>query len=158
MTNPALLQTEVPAIDAFQDGDEAQSSASLTTRYVVDVINHVAEVHVSYALTRVEEVEKSIRRYDAWREGRVDGSRLKEACEFASFFAIELLQGSLSPRLSKQLRTMIALDFIIHVILENNLRSNIWRIEHDVPATFRLLNTADLTPDQLLTNFSLGKW
>lgn len=156
MTNTEWLQTEILTFDTLPNGNEPQPSG-LSTRYVADVIDHVARVHVSDAVAQVDAVEESIRRYELWREGS-NGSRLKEACEFASFFAIELLEGTLSPTPSKQLRTLIALDFIIHVILENNLRSNIWRIEYDVPATFRLLNTADVTPDQLLTSFNLGKW
>lgn len=156
MTNTEWLQTEVLTLDTLPNGDVPHPSR-LMTRYVADVIDHVARVHVLDAMVQVDAVEESIRHYELWREGS-NGSRLKEACEFASFFAIELLQGTLILTPSRQLRTLIALDFIIHVILENNLRSNIWRIEYDVPATFRLLSTADVMPDQLVTSFSLGKW
>lgn len=159
MTNAAQLQIEefTPTEDV-RNRRGPQSSTCLTKRYVADVINHVASVHVDYALVQIEDVENSVVRYELWREGRAGGSRLAEACEFASFFAVELMQETFGPMLSKQSRTLIAFDFIVHVVLETNLRSNVWRIEHDLPATFRLLGAADVTPDQLMTSFSLGKW
>jgi len=130
----------------------------LTPRYVSDVINHVASLHVGNALVRADRAQQSIQRYRSWRDSRTEAWHQAECCEFVSFFAVELVQGALSVAPCRQVRVRIALDFIIHVILENNLRSNIWRVEYDVRTAFMLLVSADATPDQLLTSFSVGKW
>jgi hypothetical protein len=137
---------------------ESAWCARLTTRYVADVVNHVAAVHVAETFCTEGAAGESLRRFLAWRsegEGRWAGV---EYCEFAAFFAFELARGPLGEAAAPCTRFRVALDFVTHVILEGNLASRVWRVEYDLREALAVLLTSEGTPDLMLETFRVSRW
>lgn len=132
--------------------------ARLTTRYVADVVNHVAAVHVASTFCAEEAVGESLRRFHAWRREGVGRWAGVEYCEFAAFYAFELACGPLGGAATPGERVRIALDFVAHVILEGNLASRVWRVEYDLREALAALLAPEGTPALMLETFRVSRW
>jgi len=138
--------------------EEKRWSSRLTPRYVADIINHVAALHLDKPLVVPKAAEESLGRYVAWRDGRFTPRPELDYGEFAAFFARELTRGDLGATCDFQTRVRIALDFITHVLLENNLMSRDWRIECKQRAALRALLHSEESPDLILKSLRLCRW
>lgn len=138
--------------------EEKRWSSRLTPRYVADIINHVAALHSDMPLVAPEAAEESLGHYMAWRSGRFTTRPELDYGEFAAFFAHELTRGNLGATCDFQTRVRIALDFITHVLLENNLMSRDWRIECRQRAALRALLLPEGSPELILTSLRLCRW
>lgn len=127
----------------------------LTPQYVSDVINHVARATVEFSVVDEREAEAAIAKYDGWAWRPPPGWPGIGYCEFASFFALELTRGTLCSGLGQGLRVRIALDFIVHIVLENGLMDQVWTVEDDLRAALSVLLSPSGTPEQLLTTFRI---
>lgn len=138
--------------------DEGCWSTRLTPRYVADVINHVASLHTSAPLVGPQATEASLCRYAAWRSGRFTARPELDYGEFAAFFACELAHGALGAECDLPTRVRIALDFMMHVLLENNLMSRDWRIDCRQQAALRALMLPEGSPELILTSLRVCRW
>jgi len=93
-------------------------SARLTVQYVMDVINHVAAVHVQAPLVDARESSQTLKRFLVWEQTHPVDQVESGHCSFAAFVAFELARGGLGQNQPIHLRVCIAVDFISHVLLE----------------------------------------
>jgi hypothetical protein len=130
----------------------------ITPKCLSDMIDHVARVKYGRSLVSVEGARASLGHYRLWRHRQTDEWPKPEYCWFASFFAFELARGRLLLTLSYRARISIAIEFIIHIILENYAKDRDWKVENDLQAALDVLLSASGTPEQLLMTFRIQKW
>lgn len=130
----------------------------ITPKCLSDMIDYVARVKYGRSLVSVEAARASLGHYSLWRQRQTVEWPEPEYCWFASFFAFELARGRLLSILSYRARISIAIEFIIHIILENYARDRVWKVEDDLQAALDVLLSASGTPEQLLMTFRIQKW
>jgi hypothetical protein len=133
--------------------ESARRLAARTPQHVADMINHVARASIGCSVVDVPTVQVALTRYERWACSPPSGWPNIEYCEFAAFFALELTQGKLCAGLGDGLRLRLALDFIVHIVLEHGLRERVWRVEDDLQAALCILLTSSSLPEQLLSTF-----
>ena len=130
----------------------------ITPECLSDMIDYVARVKYGHYLVSVEAARASLERYSLWQQRQTFEWPEPEYCWFAAFFAFELARGRLLSTLGYRARISIAIEFIIHIILENYVRDRVWKVEDDLQAALDVLISASGTPEQLLMTFRIQKW
>jgi hypothetical protein len=148
----------VTATLSVANGQAVNWSARLTDQYVMDIINHVAAVHVDFPLVYRKQAAESLERFLAWEQSQLTDQIEFGYCNFAAFVAFELARGGLSQNQSFHQRVCIAVDFIAHVLLENNLMNNVWRVEYEPSNVVAILVAPKGSPEQILRAFRTSRW
>lgn len=128
----------------------------VTPRYLIDVVNHVAQTNHLGTLIDTDAANAGVKRYEVWcHQKRSDAAPQLDYCEFAAFFAFELVNGSLIASQIRINRVCLALDLMSHIILEHGLMDNFWKVEYDLRTALNMLLAQCGTPEQLLKIFSI---